>query len=149
MRFTGVIEAATGGGSRVEVPFDARAEFGEARPPVETKINGHPYHSRLMVYGGRTYLGLTKAIRAQAGVEIGDGVQIELSRDEPPRVVDVPDELAAAFERTPEARARFDALSFSHRREYAQWVAEAKRDETRARRASKTVQMLLASVQHP
>lgn len=52
-------EAQRGGGRWVEVPFDARAAFGEARPPVQGTVNGVPLRSRLAVYGGRTYLGLT------------------------------------------------------------------------------------------
>jgi len=42
------------------------------------------------------------------------------------------------------ARAAFDALAFTHRREYAQWVAEAKREETRERRAARALEMLRA-----
>jgi uncharacterized protein YdeI (YjbR/CyaY-like superfamily) len=38
----------------------------------------------------------------------------------------------------------FERLSYSHRREYAQHVAEAKRPETRARRAERTIEQLLA-----
>ncbi|MDP9269975.1 MAG: YdeI/OmpD-associated family protein [Chloroflexota bacterium] len=40
------------------------------------------------------------------------------------------------------ALAVFERLSFSHRREYATWVAEAKRPETRARRVDETVRRL-------
>ncbi len=138
-----MIVAAAGGGSRVEVPFDVRAEFGEARPPVVGSVGGVEYRSRLMVYGGRSYLGLTKALRSQAGVEVGDTVEVELRRDDAPREVAVPAELEAALAAAPQARARFDELSFTHRREYAQWIDQATRDETRARRASKAVERLL------
>jgi uncharacterized protein YdeI (YjbR/CyaY-like superfamily) len=34
----------------------------------------------------------------------------------------------------------FSTLSFSHRREYVEWVEEAKRPETRARRIAGTVE---------
>jgi uncharacterized protein YdeI (YjbR/CyaY-like superfamily) len=62
--------------------------------------------------------------------------------DDAPRVVDVPPELAKALEADPEASAAFGALSYTHRKEYARWVAEAKRDATKADRAAKTVQRL-------
>ncbi len=55
--------------------------------------------------------------------------------------MDVPDDLAAALKKA-KARAAFDALSFSHRREYVTWIDEAKRADTRARRISQTVEGL-------
>jgi uncharacterized protein YdeI (YjbR/CyaY-like superfamily) len=51
---------------------------------------------------------------------------------------EVPEELAAA----PDAAAVFEALPPSHRREYVQWVAEAKNPETRLSRAEKAVTRL-------
>ena len=50
------------------------------------------------------------------------------------RTVDVPTDLAAALDAAPGARAAFDALALSHRREWVESVSEAKRPETRARR---------------
>jgi uncharacterized protein YdeI (YjbR/CyaY-like superfamily) len=52
---------------------------------------------------------------------------------------DLPEELADAFAAAPDAKAAFEALPPSHRREYVQWVAEAKKPETRVSRAQKTV----------
>jgi hypothetical protein len=150
LRFTAKLEAADrGGGHGVEVPFDAREAFGEARPPVAATINGLPYRSRLAVYGGHTYLGLTKAIRAQADLELGDEVKVVLTRDDAPRAIELPPELEQALKQAPRARERFDALAFSHRREYAQWTGEAKRPETRTKRAAKAIEMLEAGVAHP
>ena len=48
--------------------------------------------------------------------------------------VEVPADLEAALRRNRKARAAFDALSPSHRREYVEWITEAKREETRERR---------------
>jgi uncharacterized protein YdeI (YjbR/CyaY-like superfamily) len=56
----------------------------------------------------------------------------------------LPDELAAALRRRPAVQRAFDALPPSHQREYVQWIAEAKRAETRAARAAKAVAMLAA-----
>lgn len=55
----------------------------------------------------------------------------------------VPPELEAAFEQSPEARRAFDALTPSHRREYLHWIAQARTDDTRERRAAQTVMRLL------
>jgi hypothetical protein len=150
MKFTGTLtEANDAGGRFVECPFDARAEFGEGRAPVVGTFNGTAFRSRLMVYGGRSYLGFTKAVRAAAGIEVGEQLDIELELDPLPREVEVPPELAMALADDGPARALFEALAFTHRKEYAQWVAEAKRPETKARRVAKTLEMLHAGVKHP
>jgi uncharacterized protein YdeI (YjbR/CyaY-like superfamily) len=76
-------------------------------------------------------------------------VVIELEADDQPRTVDPPADLAGALAADPEARAAFDGLSFTHQREYAQWVAEAKREATRRRRVAQAVQMLRDGRRHP
>lgn len=55
---------------------------------------------------------------------------------------ELPGELADALDAAPDAKAAFEALPPSHRREYVQWVAEAKKPETRVSRAEKAVQRL-------
>lgn len=89
---------------------------------------------------GRVCLGLHKATRQAAGVAVGDHVTIRVERDDRPREVAVPDDLAAALDADPSVRALFDGLAFSHRREYVEWVEGAKKAETRARRVAQTVE---------
>ena len=79
-----------------------------------------------------------------AGMKKGDKVRVSLERDTEPRTVAVPAELQAALAADPQARAALERLSYSHRREYAGWVAEAKKEETRARRAAKAMELLRA-----
>lgn len=149
-RFTATLaDSGRGGGHWVELPFDPRVAFGEARAPVRGTVNGTPIRSRTMIYGGRPYLGLTAAVRAAAGVATGDVVRVVLERDDEPRVVDVPPALAAALAGDAAARATFDALAPTHRREYAEWIAEAKREETRARRVERALVMLRQGTKHP
>src|SRR5581483_7479217 len=143
MRFTAKLsESGRGAGSVVVCPFDSRETFGEGRPPVAGTVNGTPFRTRLMVYGGVTYLGFNREIRDAAGIALGDELDIALERDDAPREVEVPEALAGALAGDDAAREVFDALSFTHRKEYAQWIAEAKRDETRERRAAKALEML-------
>jgi hypothetical protein len=141
-RFSAEIEPASGGGHWVRVPFDAKQRFGAARPPVVARVGGVEYRSRLARYGGQTVLGIRKATLAEAGVGVGDSVEVELALDEQPRTVVLPPELESALAGSRPARAAYDALSFSHRREYAEWVASAKRPETRERRAAQAVERL-------
>jgi hypothetical protein len=143
-------DAGRGGGRWLRVPSDVREAFGEARPPVRGTLNGTPFRGRLAVYGGETVLGLRREIREAAGIELGDAVAVVLERDDAPREIDVPPELAAALAAAePALRAAFEALAFTHRREYAEWVGRAKREQTRITRAAKAVAMLRDGVKHP
>ena len=130
-RFTAVL-----GERHVVVPLDVRALWGEARPPVRGTVNGVPFRSRLAVYGGETMLGLTNAFRASAGIAEGDEVE-------------VPPALQAALEGDAIARAAYERLSFTHRREYANWIAEAKQETTRSRRTERALEMLREGVRTP
>jgi hypothetical protein len=147
-RFETVLQAEDSG-VFFEVPLDVPAVFGKARAPVQGTINGHPFRSTVAVYGGRSFLPVKKALREVAGVAAGDAVDIELEADEQPRTVDPPPDLAAALAADPEARAAFEGLSFTHQREYAEWVAEARREETRRRRVDQAVEMLRDGRRHP
>jgi bacteriocin resistance YdeI/OmpD-like protein/uncharacterized protein DUF1905 len=150
LEFTGTLaESGRGGGHWVEVPFDAKAAFGQARAPVRGSVNGTPLRTRLAVYGGQSYLGLRAEIRSATGIGVGDRVDVVLELDDEPREVEVPAALAQALASDAEARAAFDALAFTHRREYSEWIASAKRDETRERRVAKALAMLRGGVKHP
>jgi uncharacterized protein YdeI (YjbR/CyaY-like superfamily) len=81
-------------------------------------------------------------VRKAAGVAAGDEVNVELVLDDAPREVPVPDDLAAALDAVPGARARFDALSYTARKEHVRAVEEAKAAATRERRIAKAVDTL-------
>jgi uncharacterized protein YdeI (YjbR/CyaY-like superfamily) len=92
--------------------------------------------------GGESLLGLSRAIRTAADAEAGDAVEVILELGTAPREVDVPVALAAALANDPVARSAFDGLAVTHRKEFARWIEEAKREETRGRRVTQTLQML-------
>lgn len=126
----------------MSVPDDVVQELGgKGRIAVEASIDGVPYRGSIVSMGAGPCLGVLKAIRAQLGKDVGDSVTIIVDRDDRPRTADVPDDLAAALKKA-KARAAFDALSFSHQREYVTWIDEAKRADTRARRITQTVERL-------
>lgn len=142
--FDGLIEAGRGGGAFVPVPFDVKEAFGSGRPKVVALIDGHEYRGSIANMGDGHCLGIRKDIRAAIGKDVGDTVRIEVTLDTAPRVVEVPRELARALAGSPDAKTRFEGMSYTHRKEYATWVGEAKKQETRDRRASKAVEMILA-----
>jgi bifunctional DNA-binding transcriptional regulator/antitoxin component of YhaV-PrlF toxin-antitoxin module len=148
-RFSAILGGDDGEHPTVEVPFDVKERYGRARPPVRGTVDGTEFRTTVAVYGGRYYLGFRKELRERAGIDIGDQVEITLELDSEPRTVEVPPMLAAALAHDSLAKANFDALSPSHRREYVNWIADAKREDTRERRTRKAVARLRASVHHP
>jgi Bacteriocin-protection, YdeI or OmpD-Associated len=92
--------------------------------------------------GGETLLGLNRAVRESAGVQAEDIVELAIELDTAPREVDVPEALARALAGDPAAKTTFEALAFTHRKEYGGGVADAKRPETRERRVTQALEML-------
>ena len=59
-----------------------------------------------------------------------------------PKAVRTPADLAAALKRNAKARATFAGFSPSHKREYIEWITEARSDETRARRLAQAIEWM-------
>jgi hypothetical protein len=140
--FTAVIEGA-GGGAFVTMPFDVEQVFGRKRVPVVATIDGEPYRGSLVRMGGPCHMLLVrKDVREKIGKSIGDEVRVVVEEDTAPRVVEVPEDLRAAFGTNARAREYFEGLSYTHQREYVEWIMDAKRDATRVSRIDKAVMML-------
>jgi hypothetical protein len=140
--FRATIAAADRGGAFVVVPTAVvDALGGGGRIPVRATFDGVEYRGSIASMGGDKVLGVLKAIRDQLGKGPGDDVIVTIVRDDAPRIVTVPDDLRAALDAAGRLAA-FDALSYSHRREYVEWIDDAKRRDTRARRIAKTVEQL-------
>jgi len=58
------------------------------------------------------------------------------------QVPDIPAELAAALKKNRKAMTVFEKFPSSHRKEYIEWIAEAKRPETRQKRVATTIEWL-------
>ena len=93
--------------------------------------------------GGENLIGFRKEIRQQLGVEIGDEIHVVIERDDAPREIAIPDELQQALDAHPEAKAAFERLAPSHRKEHARAVAEAKRPETREKRVAAVLRAVM------
>jgi len=124
----------------LEVPEEVvEAMGGGKRPPVTITINGHSWKSRIAIMRGRYLIGLSNANRQAAGVATGDEIEVEVELDAEPRVVVEPADFAHALDADPAARAAYDRLSYSHRREYVRAIESAKRPETRSQRIEAAV----------
>jgi len=114
------------------------------RPAVRVTVGGYSYRTTVASMGGRYLVPLSAENRAAAGVAAGDAVEVDIDLDTEPRDVPVPADLAAALAADPAAQACFDALAYSHRKEWVRWVEEAKKPETRGKRLATTVDALRA-----
>lgn len=132
-----------GPATAIELSDAQVAELGGGRrAPVRITVGDRTARLRLAVMGGKNLIGLSKAARADLGVEIGDSITASIELDPGERVVEVPPDLAAALDADPHLRAAFEALSYSHRKEHVRAITEAKRPETRARRIAAALDML-------
>jgi hypothetical protein len=127
----------------VQVPDEVVAALGSGkRPAVRVRINGYAYRSSIATMAGVHMLPVSAEVRAGAKIAAGDTVEVTVELDTEPREVAVPEDLAAAMD--PEARRRFDALSYSAKRRLVIPVQDAKTAETRQRRIAKAVEGLQA-----
>jgi hypothetical protein len=145
-RFRVLLEKDPAGSSATAfvVPFDVRKVFGaRARVPVRGTINGFPYRGSIFPTGdGKHYMVVNARVRAGANLTGGETVSVTMGRDEEPRTVETAADFARALKGDGRARATWEGLSYTHRREYAEWIEGAKRPETRARRIAKAVEAL-------
>ena len=124
-------------------PFDIQEVFHtRGRVPVWGTINGLPFRSSLMPMGGCHRMVVNKTIRDGARVRAGDTVSVQMERDEAGRVVEVPLPLRKALAESKAAQANWARLSYTHQKEIARSITEAKKAETRARRLEKAIDIL-------
>jgi hypothetical protein len=135
---------ARGPAAAIVLGDDQVAAIGEGarRFPVLAAVNGYEWRTTVTRMRGEFVLGFSRAVRDGARVETGDTIEVEITLDRAAREVDVPAALTEALVGDPQARAAFDRLAYTHRKEYARWIDEAKRPETRARRIIQALEML-------
>jgi hypothetical protein len=140
IRFDAKLERVGQTATMFRIPFDLKEAFGRARPPIKVMIRGHTWRTTPGIYDGVGYVVVNRSVKAATAVDAPDEVTIEIELDTAPRRVTVPRDLREALKVQPEARAAFAKLSFTHRKEYVDWIEEAKRPETRRRRIEQTVE---------
>ena len=152
LQFTALLNSVEGTEALyIDFPYDVEAIFGvKGQVKINATYDGVPYRGSLVKMGGPCHMLLVrKDIRKQIGKNAGDEVLVTVQRDVEERIVELPDELQQLFEQHPEAAAHYEKLSYTHRKEYVQWINEAKRPETRSNRVAKTIAMLLERKKHP
>ena len=84
---------------------------------------------------------LNKELQDETGAAPGNTVKILMEQDAEKKL-EVPEELQMALDSSKEAHAFFEGLSLFYRNQYVKWIEEAKKEETRLERISKTIQNL-------
>ena len=132
--------------SCIRIPLNVEQEFGsKARVAVKGTVDGFPFRSSIFPDGsGSHFMMVNKAIREGAKVDTGDIVTIAMEPDTKARTITVPKDLKAALSRLPNLQSLFSALSYSHKKEYVDWIAEAKRPETRSARIQRMLKLIAA-----
>jgi hypothetical protein len=144
LRFWAKIDGKEAGvAAAITPPVDVFQIFGtRGRVPVRGTINGFPFRSSLMPCGGPHMMPVNKALRGGAGVKPGDIVEVVLERDGEVRSVEPPAELRQELAKSKKAQQRWEKLSFTHQKEMANCLLEAKRAETKKRRLAKVMEVL-------
>ena len=128
----------------IPVPFDPAPVFGKVRAPVKVTLNGYTYRSTIAAMGGTVCIPLRKSNREAAGLEGNETLDVRLDLDDEKREVKPPADLVKALKAAPPAWDRWQELSFTHQREYAEAVEDAKKPETRTRRIESAVRAIAA-----
>lgn len=140
MLLTLPFEAITASNGAFVIPDDAVADLGGGgRPKVTVQIEGVTWRTSIHRMGGRYLLGLTKAQKAETGVELGQTYDVSIELDTAERTVEVPDDLARELAADPAAAATWEGWSFTRRKEAATALTGAKKPETRERRLAKVL----------
>lgn len=130
----------------VEFPFSVQEVFGrKGQVKIRAVFDGHTEYrgSLSRMKSDHHLLGLTQEIRKQLGKTFGDEVSVSITEDTEERTVSIVEDIASVLNENPKAKALFEAMSYTHRKEYIRWIGEAKKAETRERRMLNMIELIL------
>jgi Domain of unknown function (DUF1905)/Bacteriocin-protection, YdeI or OmpD-Associated len=142
VRFTATLERNGKTATGIEVPSSVVDALGGGRPAVVVTLGSHSYRTTVSRMGGRSLIPVSAAVREAAGVAAGDVLDVEIVADAAPRTVEVPPDLAEALSAAGASEA-WSRLAYTHQKEWARSVSEAKKPETRARRVAAAVDAVI------
>ena len=144
--FTSILKRPDGVGTwtYLDIPLDVMSAFGKkGQVKVRGTLNGHPFRGSAIPHGdGTHYLVVNRSIRDAVRVSQGDSVQVQMQADLDERKVIIPEDLVAALQANPASQSIFEKLSYSHQKQYVEWIESAKQAATRQDRILKTITML-------
>ena len=127
----------------IPLTFDPKPVFGKLRAPVKVTLNGYTFRSTIAAMGGPPCIPFRRSHREAAGLEGNETLNVRLALDTEARIVKPPADLVKAL-KAASLWERWQELSYSHQREHAESIEDAKKPETRVRRIERAVQMIRA-----
>jgi len=126
----------------IELPFSPKEVFGSMRAPVNVTVRGYTYRSTTFKMSGMIFVPFNKA--AQEGTKCfgGEKVRVIMESDTSTRIIRPPIELAKVLKTNPALHTVWKSLSYTNKKEIANSIKDAKRDETKQRRLEKAIVVL-------
>lgn len=119
-----------------------RAGRSKGPIPVHGTLNGAEFIQTLVKYSGVWRLYINAGMLRDSGAEVGDKVSIEIDFDPRPREVRMPDELAVALRKDTAAKAAFDRLTPSRRKEILRYLGSLRSTETIEKNVKRVIAQL-------
>lgn len=129
-------------GANVIIPYDVEAVHHAKRVKVKATFDDAFYQGSIVRMNGVYVIGIPKAIRKQINKQPGEVLHVTIEEDTSVRTAVVPEDLRIAFENSQTALKHFESLSYTNQRKICMWIEEAKKEETRAVRVQKSIEML-------
>jgi hypothetical protein len=130
----------------IEFPYDVEKEFGvKGQVKIRATFDGYEYRGSLAKMGHHCHcLGITQKIRKEINKQPGEKVHVVITKDEVPRLVEVPEDFRKQLDEKEKAKNAFNSLSYTNQKEMALWITSAKKIETREMRIEKALEQLLS-----
>ena len=133
-----------GNNTGINVPSDIIEKLGASKkPPVVVTLNKYTYRSTVAVMGGKFMISLSAENRKNANVKGGDELEIEISLDTEPRIVQLPEGFKKELDKNLQAKKAFENLSPSRKKAIVVSINDAKTEETKTKRILKAIQSLV------
>jgi hypothetical protein len=110
--------------------------------PVKGKLNNKTFSTTVVKFRGMWRLYLNIPMRRAANVDVGDRANVELELDKTSREVPAPRKFALALGKNKKAKAAFEKLTPSRRKEILRYLNNLKQEETLERNIAKIIQFL-------
>ncbi|HPI19945.1 MAG TPA: YdeI/OmpD-associated family protein [Candidatus Kapabacteria bacterium] len=139
-----IIKHPTLNSGYIEIPDEIMKEFGDRhRIKVKAMFNGFEYRGLIVKMGLPNHcIGINQQVRKAIGKNPGDKISVTIEEDLEERAVSIPDDFNQSLTQFPETFEKFNKLSYTHKKEYVNWISEAKRPETRKNRIEKAITMI-------
>ena len=143
--FAAALEGTEKGRIYIVLPFDPKKVWGERpRYHVRGTINGMKFRGPLEQSGKGYFMPLGPAYRRDAGLHLGEAVEVVLE-PEGPQSAALATDIAAALAANPDAKHFFDGLATFYRKNYLRWIDATKRSPAlRAQRIAEMVDLMKA-----